>query len=38
MEHRPLGRAGVLVSKLCLGAMMVGDWAPKDHDESIIRP
>jgi len=27
-----------LVSKLRLGAMMFGDWAPKDHGESIIRP
>ena len=35
MEHRPLGRTGVLVSKLCLGAMMFGDWGTKDHDESI---
>ncbi len=23
------------VSKLCLGAMMFGDWGTKDHDESI---
>src|SRR6266496_4495972 len=35
MEHRPLGRTGVWVSKLCLGAMMFGDWGNKDHDESI---
>src|SRR6516162_11940595 len=35
MEHRPLGRTGVSVSKLCLGAMMFGDWGNKDHDESI---
>jgi aryl-alcohol dehydrogenase-like predicted oxidoreductase len=35
MEHRPLGRSGVSVSKLCLGAMMFGDWGTKDHDESI---
>jgi aryl-alcohol dehydrogenase-like predicted oxidoreductase len=35
MEHRPLGRTGVSVSKLCLGAMMFGDWGTKDHDESI---
>ena len=26
MEHRPLGRTGVSVSKLCLGAMMFGGW------------
>ncbi|HZD66457.1 MAG TPA: aldo/keto reductase, partial [Acidimicrobiales bacterium] len=35
MEHRPLGRTGVSVSKLCLGAMMLGDWGNKDQDESI---
>jgi aryl-alcohol dehydrogenase-like predicted oxidoreductase len=34
MEHRPLGRTGVSVSKLCLGTMMFGDWGTKDHDES----
>jgi aryl-alcohol dehydrogenase-like predicted oxidoreductase len=26
MEHRQLGRTGVSVSKLCLGAMMFGAW------------
>jgi len=35
MELRPLGRTGVQVSKLCLGAMMFGDWGTKDHDDSI---
>jgi aryl-alcohol dehydrogenase-like predicted oxidoreductase len=35
MEHRSLGRTGVSVSKLCLGAMMLGDWGTRDHDESI---
>jgi aryl-alcohol dehydrogenase-like predicted oxidoreductase len=35
MEHRPLGGTGVSVSKLCLGAMMFGDWGNKDHDDSI---
>jgi aryl-alcohol dehydrogenase-like predicted oxidoreductase len=35
MEHRTLGRTGVSVSKLCLGAMMFGDWGTRDHDESI---
>jgi aryl-alcohol dehydrogenase-like predicted oxidoreductase len=35
MEQRRLGRTGVSVSKLCLGAMMFGDWGTKDHDESI---
>ena len=35
MELRPLGRTGVQVSPLCLGAMMFGEWGTKDHDESI---
>jgi aryl-alcohol dehydrogenase-like predicted oxidoreductase len=35
MEHRPLGRTGVSVSPLCLGAMMFGAWGNPDHDESI---
>ena len=35
MEHRPLGRTGVSVSKLCLGTMMFGEWGTRDHDESI---
>jgi aryl-alcohol dehydrogenase-like predicted oxidoreductase len=35
MEHRPLGRTGVSVSKLCLGAMMFGAWGNPDHDDSI---
>ncbi|MBV8998129.1 MAG: aldo/keto reductase [Solirubrobacterales bacterium] len=35
MEHRVLGRTGVSVSKLCLGAMMFGAWGNPDHDESI---
>jgi aryl-alcohol dehydrogenase-like predicted oxidoreductase len=35
MQHRPLGRTGVSVSKLCLGAMMFGAWGNPDHDESI---
>jgi aryl-alcohol dehydrogenase-like predicted oxidoreductase len=35
MEHRNLGRTGVSVSKLCLGAMMFGAWGEPDHDESI---
>ena len=35
MEHRHLGRTGVSVSKLCLGAMMFGAWGTADHDESI---
>jgi aryl-alcohol dehydrogenase-like predicted oxidoreductase len=35
MEHRKLGRTGVSVSPLCLGAMMFGAWGNPDHDESI---
>jgi aryl-alcohol dehydrogenase-like predicted oxidoreductase len=33
MEQRMLGRTGVSVSKLCLGAMMFGSWGNRDHDE-----
>jgi aryl-alcohol dehydrogenase-like predicted oxidoreductase len=35
MELRPLGRTGVHVSPLCLGAMMFGAWGNTDHDESV---
>jgi aryl-alcohol dehydrogenase-like predicted oxidoreductase len=35
MELRVLGRTGVQVSPLCLGAMMFGAWGETDHDESI---
>jgi aryl-alcohol dehydrogenase-like predicted oxidoreductase len=35
MEHRHLGRTGVSVSKLCLGAMMFGAWGNRNHDESV---
>jgi aryl-alcohol dehydrogenase-like predicted oxidoreductase len=35
MEYRPLGRTGILVSKLCLGTMMFGAWGNPDHDDSI---
>jgi len=35
MDHRNLGRTGVSVSKLCLGAMMFGAWGNTDHDDSI---
>ena len=35
MEHRRLGRTGVEVSPLCLGAMMFGAWGNTDHDESV---
>jgi aryl-alcohol dehydrogenase-like predicted oxidoreductase len=35
MEYRPLGRTGVSVSQLCLGAMMFGAFGNPDHDESV---
>ncbi len=35
MELRELGRTGVTVSPLCLGAMMFGAWGNEDHRESI---
>src|SRR5918911_470575 len=35
MEHRSLGRTGVSVSPLCLGAMTFGAWGNRDHDESV---
>ena len=35
MEHRILGRTGVPVSQLCLGAMMFGAWGEPDHGASI---
>ncbi|HEY1713307.1 MAG TPA: aldo/keto reductase [Solirubrobacteraceae bacterium] len=35
MQTRYLGKTGVPVSNLCLGAMMFGEWGTKDHDESI---
>ncbi|GAB3881851.1 aldo/keto reductase [Terrabacter terrigena] len=34
-EHRPLGRTGVKVSPLTLGAMNFGTQGNPDHDESI---
>jgi aryl-alcohol dehydrogenase-like predicted oxidoreductase len=35
MDTRTLGRTGVEVSPLCLGAMMFGDWGNQDRDESV---
>jgi aryl-alcohol dehydrogenase-like predicted oxidoreductase len=35
MDYRTLGRTGVKVSPLCLGAMMFGAWGNPDHDDSI---
>ena len=35
MEYRELGRTGMNVSPLCLGAMMFGSWGETDHDKSV---
>lgn len=35
MHYRKLGRTGLKVSPLCLGAMMFGAWGNPDHDDSI---
>jgi aryl-alcohol dehydrogenase-like predicted oxidoreductase len=35
MDYRTLGRTGMKVSPLCLGAMMFGSWGNTDHEESI---
>jgi len=35
MQYRTLGRTGITVSQLCLGAMMFGAFGNPDHDESI---
>ncbi|MBT2556043.1 aldo/keto reductase [Arthrobacter sp. ISL-5] len=35
MEYRSLGRTGVKVSPLCLGAMMFGPWGNEDRADSI---
>ncbi len=35
MELRTLGRTGMRVSPLCLGAMMFGSWGNSDHDECV---
>ena len=32
---RVLGRTGVQVSELCLGAMVFGAWGNRDHDECV---
>jgi aryl-alcohol dehydrogenase-like predicted oxidoreductase len=34
MQHRQLGRTGVQVSPLCLGAMMFGPWGNDDRADS----
>jgi aryl-alcohol dehydrogenase-like predicted oxidoreductase len=35
MEYRLLGRTGVSVSPLCLGAMMFGPWGNDDRTDAI---
>jgi aryl-alcohol dehydrogenase-like predicted oxidoreductase len=35
VEFGVLGRTGVTVSRLCLGAMMFGEWGNPDHEASI---
>jgi aryl-alcohol dehydrogenase-like predicted oxidoreductase len=35
MQRRTLGRTGVKVSPLCLGAMMFGAWGNTDHQDCI---
>lgn len=35
MDYRILGRTGMRVSPLCLGAMMFGEWGNPDHAESV---
>jgi len=35
VDHRLLGRTGVHVSALCLGAMMFGAWGEPDHHAAI---
>src|SRR5687768_12113254 len=35
VHYRSLGRTGLQVSPLCLGAMMLGAWGNEDHDDSV---
>ena len=35
MDYRTLGRTGLKVSPLCLGAMMFGSFGNTDHDDSV---
>jgi len=35
MNYHSLGKTGIKVSPLCLGAMMFGAWGNPDHDESV---
>ena len=35
MHYRTLGKTGIKVSPLCLGAMMLGDWGNQDHADGV---
>src|SRR3954452_23271738 len=35
MERTTLGATGIQVSRYCLGAMMLGAWGNRDHDDCI---
>jgi len=35
MEYRSLGRTGVSVSQMCLGAMMFGAFGNSDHEDAV---
>ncbi len=35
MDYRPLGRTGISVSQMCLGAMMFGAFGNRDHEACI---
>ncbi|MGH2772315.1 MAG: aldo/keto reductase, partial [Actinomycetota bacterium] len=35
MDYVRLGGTGLLVSPLCLGTMMFGNWGNRDHEECI---
>jgi aryl-alcohol dehydrogenase-like predicted oxidoreductase len=35
MEYRPLGRTGISVSQMCLGAMMFGAFGNSGHDDAV---
>jgi aryl-alcohol dehydrogenase-like predicted oxidoreductase len=35
MQYRPLGRTGVSVSQMCLGAMMFGAFGNPDHEDTV---
>src|SRR5271170_7046788 len=35
MDYHSLGKTGIKVSPLCLGAMMFGAWGNPDHDDSV---